>query len=234
MLGLVGCKAEVSEDISRGTRHLHPHWRLTCLPEVDEVPRSAGQLSAHPLGVSMELASHSPGSPPELLAKDAPNGTLERFGPTSGVLTQRVVDERLVTAAARGMHLLPEPVDHVVVEADSDPGLPRRDRDHGAPLALAEIVLLLHRRLPPYCFRSLRVAGLAEIRRIPRHVYTTTSTRPSTSEARVTNRCSSGSSSGMVMAISSWRAVAASAKSTPCVWRLSLAFSGSHSTSRRG
>jgi len=38
---------------------------------------------------------------------------------------------------------------------------------------------------------------------------------------------------GIVIAISSCRAVAASAKSTPCFWGFDRAFAGSHSTSTR-
>ena len=112
----------------------------------------------------MELASHSPGSPPELLAKDAPNGTLERFGPTSGVLTQRVVDERLVAAAPGRVHLLPKPVDQVVVEADSNPGLPGWDPTTAPRLPLLKsysLFIVACPRAPfvPYGSRASRRSG---------------------------------------------------------------------------
>jgi hypothetical protein len=183
----------------------------------------------------MRSTSHTARPLAEFLAENTPNCTLERFRPTSRILAQSVVDERLVTTPPSRMHLLPKPVDHVVVEPDGDPGLSLRDRNHSAALTLRKVVLLRHRRLPSYCLRSLRVACLAEISRIrgPRHVYAMTRIRPSASVARVTNRSSSGSSSGIVIAISSWRAVAASAKSTPCFWRFSSALSGSHSTCTR-
>src|SRR5436305_10341233 len=136
----------------------------------------------------MSMRSSHPRIPfAEFLAENTPNCTLERFRPTSRVLTQGVVDERLVTTPTSRMHLLPKPVDHLFVEADGDPCFSSGNRYHSASLTLGEVVFLLHCRLPSYCLRSLRVAGLAEISRIrgPRHVYVMTRTRPSASVARV-------------------------------------------------
>ena len=121
----------------------------------------------------MRLANRTTRPFAEFLAENTPNRTLERLCPMLRVLTQGVVDEGLVAASTSGVHLLPKPIDHVVVEAYGDPGLSAGDRNHSAPPTLPKVVFLLHLRLPSYCRRSLRVAGLAEISRMrgPRQVY---------------------------------------------------------------
>ena len=67
--------------------------------------------------------------------------------------------------------LLAEPVEYIVINADRDTGLPGGRREHRTSLGLAEIVVLLHRRLS-YWRRSDGVAFRAEISRIssPFHV----------------------------------------------------------------
>jgi hypothetical protein len=56
-----------------------------------------------------------------------------------------VVDQTLVVTAASLVHLVAEPIQKVVIEADGHPGLAGRDREHGSPFALAEVIFLLHK-----------------------------------------------------------------------------------------
>src|ERR1019366_6138960 len=85
---------------------------------------------------------------------------------------------------------------------------------------------------PSYRRRLRGVAFLAEIRRTlsPRHVKTTTRTRPKASSPNVAQRSSSPEQgSRIVSAPSSSRDATASAKETPCFREFSRALLGSHS-----
>ena len=105
--------------------------------------------------------------------------------PASGCICPSMYSRRarffIVLVARRSpaaVHLLPEPLEHVVLDTDGDPGLSAAA--FGSALhasRLSEVVVPLH-RLPSYCLRSVRV-GFA--RRDPpfRHRFATRT--PSTS-----------------------------------------------------
>ena len=167
---------------------------------------------------------------PELLADYAPQRCLQRLPCLLNVPPQGLIDQSLVAAPSRSMNLLAKPRQDVIVQTNRDPRLASRDRNHRTTPGLGEIVFLLH-VCPSYCWRSLGVAGRAEISRIvsPRQVYTTTNTRPRVSiPTLIHRRSSSDDGSSIVRARSSSKTPTASAKSTPCFWRLRRAFAESH------
>ena len=146
------------------------------------------------------------------------------------VTPQCEIDKRLVATSAGRVYLRAKPVEHIVVDSDRYPGLPWRERNDGAALPPAKVILSFHQS-PSYRRRSRRVAFRAEMSRIclSRTVKTTTKIRPKMSLPTVTNRSSPAAPSGIVTANGSSSTATASAKSIPCLRRLALAFPSSHS-----
>src|SRR5919106_3247120 len=90
------------------------------------------------------------------------NASHHRFQGFAALLhepAQGLVDERLIVPATGGMDLPTEPLQHIVVEANSDPGLPGRYRHDRPPFRLAEVIFLTHRLSPP-CTGGARGASL--------------------------------------------------------------------------
>jgi hypothetical protein len=74
---------------------------------------------------------------------------------------QRLVDQRLITAAPGLVNLRPEPLKNVIVDTDRDTRLAGRRTNDGAAVTVSEVVLLLH-LIPSYSRRSRAVALRAE------------------------------------------------------------------------
>src|ERR1019366_8347725 len=75
------------------------------------------------------LAARLTGSP-QFLADDSSDCRLQRFASTCDVLKERIVDQRLIVAAAGVVHLLAEPIQNAIVEADGHARFPQGSSDH--------------------------------------------------------------------------------------------------------
>src|SRR5258706_9141658 len=80
----------------------------------------------------------------QFFANDAAKNGLERFLAFLNEGPQSIVDLRLVIRAPSHVSLLSEPVEHVIVKANSDPSLAWRRRQNGAALGMGEVVILTH------------------------------------------------------------------------------------------
>jgi hypothetical protein len=91
-----------------------------------QVPGSRkGRVRAYP-----GLAEPSDAYPyPKLLPDHAPQGLLQGLALPLHMLLERCVDQGLVVAASRRMHLVLETLEDVVVDADGGPRLPRGKGD---------------------------------------------------------------------------------------------------------
>lgn len=169
----------------------------------------------------------------QFLTHHASHDFFERLCMRLDIFTQGVVDQRLVVAAARGMHLVTKPLQDVVIDPDRDARLAMHYRIDGATRSLAEVIGCFH-RWSSYCRCSWLSALRAEMMRIcsPRYVKTTTRILPNASMPRVMHRSSIAWPSGIVRAYSSENTVAASAKSIPCLRRLVPAFAVLYPTRR--
>src|ERR1035438_4559604 len=96
--------------------------------------------------------------PPQFLPDDSANGRFQRFASTCDVLKQCIVDQRLIVPTAGVVHLLTEPIQNAIVEADGHARFPRRSSDHRSSLCLREVVFTLHE---PSAYRS-RSPGVAD------------------------------------------------------------------------
>lgn len=72
---------------------------------------------------------------------------LERLAAAIHNVSERLIDQALVIAAAGFVYLVTEPVQDLGVEADSDPDLASGERHDGAARASAEVVFFLHKRV---------------------------------------------------------------------------------------
>ena len=68
----------------------------------------------------------------DFLANDAAQGGFEKFPCVGDVLTEGIVDQALVVAAAGLFHLRTKPGHDVFVETNGEPGFTLRDRDDRA------------------------------------------------------------------------------------------------------
>jgi hypothetical protein len=84
----------------------------------------------------------------KLLPHDTAQGCFNGLGWRIDQLPQRLIDQRLVIAAAGVIYLLVKPGDDVVVQTDGDARLAGRHTEHRTALGVRELVLLTHRRLP--------------------------------------------------------------------------------------
>ncbi len=107
----------------------------------------------------------------ELLPHHPPDRVFERLTAPTHVVSQGLIDQRLIARTPSGVGLRTKPFENVVIQADRDPRFVRRRLDHGAPPPLPEIVFFAHKPRS-YCFRSRRLAFRTEITRIRslRHV----------------------------------------------------------------
>src|SRR5271167_91881 len=75
---------------------------------------------------------------------DAAKRGFQRLLCAPNVLPKSVVDKALVVTTAGPVHLLPKPVENVVIEPDGDSGLALRHRHDGSAFCVAEVVFTFH------------------------------------------------------------------------------------------
>src|SRR5208283_1395730 len=98
---------------------------------------------------------------PEFLADDAAKRGFQRLLGAANVLPKGVVDQALIVAAAGPVHLLPKPVENVVIKPDGNSSLALWHRHDGAAFCVAEVVFTFH------CFPRIAAPreGLLAVRR---------------------------------------------------------------------
>src|ERR1039457_747083 len=109
-------------------------------------------IQSHPLVAAIPTEDFSPSGGTcfflagvaEFLADDAAKRRFQRLLSTANVLPENIVDQRLIVAAARSIHLLPKPVEKVVIEPDHDSGLALGYWHDGSTLCAAEVVSTFH------------------------------------------------------------------------------------------
>ena len=109
-------------------------------------------IQSHPLVAAIPTEDFSPSGGTcfflagvaEFLADDAAKRRFQRLLSTANVLPESIVDQRLIVAAARSIHLLPKPVEKVVIEPDRDSGLALGYWHDGSTLCAAEVVFTFH------------------------------------------------------------------------------------------
>ena len=107
----------------------------------------------------------------QFLAQHPPTRLLERCPAGPDVLLQRGIDQRLVVPATRGMDLGSKPVEHLVVQADRDPRLPRRRGQNRPSLSPAEVVFTCHVPSPSSLYAHVCTAAvLSQRRQAVRHL----------------------------------------------------------------
>src|SRR5271157_2784923 len=80
----------------------------------------------------------------QLLADDAAERGFQRLLYAPNVLPKSGVDQALIVAAAGPVHLLPKPVENVVIEPYGDSGLALGHRHDGSAFCVAEVVFTFH------------------------------------------------------------------------------------------
>lgn len=103
--------------------------------------------------------------PAEFLSDHTSQGLLQQFVLFLDVLAKDRVNQTLVVAASRRMHLVPEPPENLIVETDGNPRLSRGHRRHWSPSGSAEIVSSSHLPLS-YCRRCSWSFPVQRMRRI--------------------------------------------------------------------
>ena len=72
----------------------------------------------------------------DLFSDYAAKRRLERLSGTPDVISQHIVDQALIVAAAGSLHLIAEPFDHIVVQTNSDSGFSFGNGHHRSALGL--------------------------------------------------------------------------------------------------
>src|SRR5664280_490314 len=113
-------------------------------------------IQSHPLVAAIPTEDFSPrggtcfflAGVAEFLADDAAKRRFQRLLSTANVLPESIVDQRLIVAPASPLHLLPKPVEKVVIEPDRDSGFALGYWHDGSALSVAEVVFTFHRSKP--------------------------------------------------------------------------------------
>ena len=80
----------------------------------------------------------------QLFAHYPPQNIFQRLLAILNVLTQSMIDECLIVAAARRMHFFAKPIQDIIIESNRDPRLATGHRVNRATLACAEIIFVFH------------------------------------------------------------------------------------------
>src|SRR5262249_26777824 len=98
------------------------------------------------IGFSKSKSGSSPSSTrvDEFFPDDAAQRGLQRFVRTANVLSQSVVDQALIVAAASPIHLPPEPIQNVIVDPDGNSRLALGHGHHRSASGAAEVIFTFH------------------------------------------------------------------------------------------